>query len=83
MFFSNAKRNDIKAANPNASFGDIVRMIMPFTIISQSSFLHVLCSLNLIFRASSLDQHGKSSEEMKRPSGKKKQKKIRCAIKRK
>lgn len=24
MFFSNAKRNEIKVANPDASFGDIV-----------------------------------------------------------
>ena len=82
MFFSNAKRNEIKEANPDASFGEMVR-IWAFANRYSISTINNATGLQPLYRVSLLEQHGKSLVTTKRPSGNKRPRRIRYAIRRK
>ena len=81
MYFSSDKREAIKKANPDASFGDIVSrtlsdILNSFCPISFSH--HILC---VVYRENSLVNSGGISVTMTRLSTKKRQQRIRSVIK--
>jgi structure-specific recognition protein 1 len=82
MYFSSAKRDEIKAANPDAGFGQIV------SEATYSIFMFAFCQfliivLLLFCRGNSLARSGRSSVIKTRSSMKKKQRRTRSATKKK
>jgi structure-specific recognition protein 1 len=85
MYFTSAKRDEIKAANPDASFSEIVSSdISLFSIFFLLNFLvFIMFYCHICCRGSSLVKNGRNLATMTSSSTKNKPIRIRSAIRRK